>query len=37
MTVALAVLLPVILIYQGWTYHVFRRRIGRTADRPGRP
>jgi cytochrome bd ubiquinol oxidase subunit II len=27
MTVVVAVLLPVVLAYQGWTYHVFRRRI----------
>jgi cytochrome bd-type quinol oxidase subunit 2 len=37
MTVALAVLLPVILVYQGWTYHVFRRRIGRTNPPAGGP
>jgi cytochrome d ubiquinol oxidase subunit II len=28
MTVAAAVLFPVVLVYQGWTYFVFRRRIG---------
>jgi cytochrome bd ubiquinol oxidase subunit II len=28
MTVAAAVLFPVVLAYQGWTYHVFRRRVG---------
>ncbi len=27
MTVVLAVLLPVVLVYQGWTYHVFRHRV----------
>ena len=27
MTIVLAVLLPVVLAYQGWTYHVFRRRL----------
>jgi cytochrome d ubiquinol oxidase subunit II len=27
MTVVLAVLLPVVLAYQGWTYHVFRSRL----------
>jgi cytochrome d ubiquinol oxidase subunit II len=27
MTVVLAVLLPLVLLYQGWTYHVFRRRL----------
>ncbi len=29
MTWATAALLPVVVIYQGWTYWVFRRRIGR--------
>jgi len=28
MTVAAAVLFPVVLVYQGWTYYVFRRRVG---------
>ncbi|HKE98380.1 MAG TPA: cytochrome d ubiquinol oxidase subunit II [Actinomycetes bacterium] len=28
MTVVAAVLLPVVLAYQGWTYYVFRRRVG---------
>ena len=27
MTVVVAVLLPVVLLYQGWTYHVFRARV----------
>ncbi|RKE17331.1 cytochrome d ubiquinol oxidase subunit II [Streptomyces sp. TLI_171] len=27
MTVVAVVLLPVVLAYQGWTYHVFRRRV----------
>ncbi|GLZ48301.1 cytochrome c oxidase assembly protein [Actinomycetospora sp. NBRC 106375] len=31
MTVVLAVLLPVVLLYQGWTYVVFRRRLGRSG------
>jgi cytochrome bd ubiquinol oxidase subunit II len=38
MTVVLAVLLPVILVYQGWTYHVFRGRLGGPrvgGDEPG--
>ncbi|WP_131747789.1 cytochrome d ubiquinol oxidase subunit II [Frankia sp. Cppng1_Ct_nod] len=30
MTVVVAVLLPVVLAYQAWTYHVFRRRISRS-------
>jgi cytochrome bd-type quinol oxidase subunit 2 len=32
MTVVAAVLFPVVLVYQGWTYHVFRRRVGGGAD-----
>jgi cytochrome d ubiquinol oxidase subunit II len=32
MTVVLAVFLPVVLVYQGWTYHVFRRRLSRTSE-----
>ncbi|MCT9010879.1 cytochrome d ubiquinol oxidase subunit II [Streptomyces rhizosphaerihabitans] len=38
MTVVALVLLPVVLCYQGWTYHVFRQRI--SADQfpaPGQP
>ncbi len=27
MTVIVAVLLPVVLLYQAWTYHVFRMRV----------
>ena len=27
MTVVAVVLLPVVLLYQGWTYVVFRRRV----------
>jgi cytochrome bd ubiquinol oxidase subunit II len=30
MTVVAVILLPVVLAYQGWTYYVFRRRIGRS-------
>jgi hypothetical protein len=28
MTWVAGVLLPVVLLYQGWTYYVFRRRLG---------
>jgi cytochrome d ubiquinol oxidase subunit II len=28
MTVVLAVFLPVVVLYQGWTYRVFRGRVG---------
>jgi cytochrome d ubiquinol oxidase subunit II len=33
MTVAALILLPVILLYEGWTYYVFRARLtGDEAD-----
>ncbi|HET9005413.1 MAG TPA: cytochrome d ubiquinol oxidase subunit II [Actinomycetes bacterium] len=32
MTVAAAVLFPIVLAYQGWTYYVFRRRVGGPDD-----
>jgi cytochrome d ubiquinol oxidase subunit II len=28
MTVVAAIFVPVVLVYQGWTYHVFRARVG---------
>ena len=34
MTVVAVLFLPVVLIYQGWSYHVFRARV-RTADADG--
>jgi cytochrome d ubiquinol oxidase subunit II len=27
-TVVAAICVPIVLIYQGWTYHVFRARLG---------
>jgi cytochrome d ubiquinol oxidase subunit II len=35
MTVATAILLPVILLYQAWTYRVFRARL--EGEDPGNP
>ena len=32
MTVVAAVLFPIVLAYQGWTYYVFRRRVGGPDD-----
>jgi cytochrome d ubiquinol oxidase subunit II len=32
MTVVAAVVTPVVLLYQGWTYHVFRARVGTGPD-----
>ena len=32
MTVAALILAPVVLLYQGWTYHVFRGRLGMEAE-----
>ncbi len=38
MAIVALVLLPVILLYQFWSYHVFRARVGNTEPRnPGRP
>jgi cytochrome d ubiquinol oxidase subunit II len=34
MTVAAAILAPVVLLYQGWTYHVFRERL-QIEEEPG--
>jgi len=31
MTVVAAIFTPLVLLYQGWTYHVFRRRLGGTG------
>jgi cytochrome d ubiquinol oxidase subunit II len=28
MTIVTAIFFPIVLIYQGWTFYVFRRRIG---------
>ena len=28
MSFAALILLPIVLLYQGWTYYVFRRRLG---------
>jgi cytochrome bd-type quinol oxidase subunit 2 len=35
MTVVVAVLFPVVVAYQAWTYHVFRRRVGRSGHDRG--
>ena len=35
MTIVAAVMVPLVLLYQGWTYYVFRARVvgpSRTAD-----
>ena len=28
MTVVAVLILPVVVLYQGWSFHVFRRRVG---------
>jgi cytochrome bd ubiquinol oxidase subunit II len=28
MTVVALIVAPIVLLYQGWTYHVFRHRVG---------
>jgi cytochrome bd ubiquinol oxidase subunit II len=34
LTVVVLILLPVVLLYQGWTYYVFRRRLGIDSGPP---
>ena len=34
MTIVAAIFTPIVLLYQGWTYWVFRRRLERPADAP---
>jgi cytochrome d ubiquinol oxidase subunit II len=34
MTVVAVIVTPVVLLYQGWTYHVFRQRLGGVQDTP---
>jgi cytochrome d ubiquinol oxidase subunit II len=35
MTVAAVLLIPVVLLYQGWSFHVFRRRVSTPPTSPG--
>jgi cytochrome d ubiquinol oxidase subunit II len=35
MSVVAAIFVPLVLLYQGWTYHVFRARVGGGAAVPG--
>jgi cytochrome d ubiquinol oxidase subunit II len=38
LTVVALLVTPVVLLYQGWTYHVFRRRLGEPeVDVPAQP
>jgi cytochrome d ubiquinol oxidase subunit II len=37
MTIVVIILLPVVLAYQGWTYHVFRKRISTRDFQPPAP
>ena len=34
MTVVTAILFPVVLLYQGWSFHVFRERLTGSPSRP---
>jgi cytochrome bd ubiquinol oxidase subunit II len=34
MTVVVVVFLPLVLLYQAWTYYVFRRRVSRSEFQP---
>jgi cytochrome d ubiquinol oxidase subunit II len=37
MTVVVVVFLPLVLIYQAWTYYVFRKRVSASDFRPPAP
>jgi hypothetical protein len=37
MTVVAAIFVPLVLLYQGWSYWVFRLRLARQTRRRGRP
>ncbi len=37
MTVVALIFFPVVLLYQGWTYHVFRQRVGASGHEPTAP
>jgi cytochrome bd ubiquinol oxidase subunit II len=37
MTVVVIILLPVVLAYQAWTYHIFRHRVSRSDFQPASP
>jgi cytochrome d ubiquinol oxidase subunit II len=32
MTIVALIFLPLVLLYQGWTYHVFRKRLGGSPE-----
>jgi len=34
MSVVALIVTPIILLYQGWTYHVFRARLGAVEEPP---
>ena len=37
MTVVAVIFVPIVLLYQGWTYYVFRKRVGGERVEPARP
>jgi cytochrome d ubiquinol oxidase subunit II len=41
MTVVAVILIPIVLLYQGWSFYVFRRRVATpeppAAESPGTP
>jgi cytochrome d ubiquinol oxidase subunit II len=37
MTIVVVVFLPLVLIYQAWTYYVFRRRVSASEFQPAAP
>jgi cytochrome d ubiquinol oxidase subunit II len=36
MTVVAALLMPIVLLYQGWSFRVFRHRVSAPAPEPAR-
>jgi cytochrome d ubiquinol oxidase subunit II len=34
MTVVALIFVPLVMLYQGWTYHVFRARVGGSGGEP---
>jgi cytochrome d ubiquinol oxidase subunit II len=37
MTVVAVIFFPIVLLYQGWSFHVFRSRVSAPRDSPGEP
>jgi cytochrome d ubiquinol oxidase subunit II len=33
MTIVAAIFVPIVLLYQGWTYWIFRKRVGSSSEK----